>query len=140
MKIAMRKTLGGKLEPVGDAGAGVLARIPHGDIVLVDVHRPRNVAHFRKYWALVSLIYGNQTRYRSPEELNDALKVHCGHCMVMQLRDGTEVRVPKSISFSAMTQDEFEIFYARVIDVVCQEIVPGLKREDLARELLEFAA
>ena len=56
----------------------------------------------------------------------------------MTLRDGTEVRIPKSIAFHAMDQAEFEAFYERVIDVVVSEIIPGLSREDLKRELSEF--
>ena len=134
----MRKRLGGSLEPVDDIGRESLAKIAAGDLVRADVKRPRNLAHHRKYWALISMIYANQTRYRSPEELNDAIKVHVGHCTLMTLRDGTEVRIPKSIAFHAMDQAEFEAFYERVIDVVVSEIIPGLSREDLKRELSEF--
>ena len=39
-----------------------------------------------------------------------------------------------------MSQDEFDKFYERVIDIVVSDIIPGLSREDLKRELQEFAA
>lgn len=138
--VLLRKTLGAKLEPVDDAGRDALSRIAAGNVVRAEITRPRNLAHHRKYWALISLIYQNQTRYQSPEELNDAIKVHVGHASVMVLRDGTEVRVPKSIAFHAMNQDEFDSFYSRVIDCVVSEIIPGLNRGDLERELMEFAS
>lgn len=138
--ILMRKGLAGKLEPIDETGRDSLARIAHDTILSVEVKRPRNIQHFRKFWALVSLIYANQTRYRSPEELVDAIKVLAGHCFPVRLRNGTEVRIPKSIAFHAMSQDEFEKFYDRVVDIVVTEIIPGLNREDLKRELMEFAA
>lgn len=138
--LLMRKMIGGRLEPIDDAGKDTLSKIGIGAVVSVEVKRPRNLQHFRKFWALASLIYENQTRYRSPEELVDAIKVHIGHCVPMRLANGTEVRVPKSIAFHSMNQDEFDKFYERVIDVVVTEIIPGLSREDLRAELEAFAA
>lgn len=138
--LLLRKRMGGTLEPIDDTGRDMLAKIAAGDIVRADVHRPRNVLHHRKWWALVSLIYANQSRYGSPEELDDAIKVSIGHCTAMRLKNGTEVRIPKSIAFHAMDQSEFEQFYDRAIKLVCEEIIPRLDEGDLRRELMDLAA
>lgn len=136
----MRKMIGNRLEPVDDAGKDVLAKVKLGSVVMVEYKRPRNVAHHRKFWALISLIYQNQTRYKSPEDLCDAIKVYVGHSKVLRMTDGREVHTPLSIAFHAMDQASFDGFYDKVVDVVCAEIIPGLDREDLRRELMEFAA
>ena len=96
--LLMRKMIGGRLEPVDDAGKDTLSKIGIGTVVSVEVKRPRNIQHFRKFWALASLIYQNQTRYRSPEELVDAIKVMAGHCFPVRLKNGLDVRIPKSIA------------------------------------------
>lgn len=138
--ILMRKGLAGRLEPVDDAGRDFLAKIAAGSVVSAEVKRPRNIGHHRKFFALVNMIWQNQTRYKSPDELLDAIKVHIGHATAMTLRDGTEVRVPKSISFASMDQAAFDAFWDRVVQVVCAEIIPGLNRDDLERELLDLVA
>ena len=138
--VLLRKRMSGVLEPVDDAGQDALRKIAVGDVVRAEIKRPRNLAHHKKWWSLVSLIYQNQTHYQSPEELDDAIKVYIGHCSVMVLKDGTEVRVPKSIAFSAMDQTAFEEFYERALNMICEKIIPRLNQEDLKRELLEYAA
>ena len=140
MKLLCRKTLAGQLAPIDDAGREAIGRLSMEDIVSVEFRRPRNIGHHRKFFALVNLIYMNQTRYRSPDELLDAIKVLAGHSFPVRLRNGTEVRVPKSIAFHNMDQVEFDAFWDRVVTVVCEQIIPNLNREDLERELLDLVA
>ena len=138
--LLVAKTIGGRLAPIDDAGREAIDKLRVGDIVRVEMKRPRNVDHHRKLFALLELILRNQTRYASMDALLDAIKVFVGHCTVMKLRDGREVYVPKSISFSAMDQTEFDQFFDRVVKVVTEQIIPGLDRKDLERELLDLCA
>jgi hypothetical protein len=135
----LRKRPDGALEPTDDLGRQVVGRISAGAVVRAEVKRPRNIGHHRKLWALVTLIYENQTRYRTPEDLLGVLKVAAGHYTTVATADG-EIRVPNSVSFSAMDQTEFERFWDRVVTVVCEQIVPGMDREDLERELMGMVA
>ena len=41
---------------------------------------------------------------------------------------GEIIQIPKSISFEAMGQEEFETFYSNAIDAVLQHILPQLDR------------
>lgn len=134
--VLMRRTLAGKLEPVDEVGREAMEHVK--GVVSVEIKKPRNLGHHRKLFALLSLILPNQTRYATTEELLCAIKVYAGLCVPVQLGDGTMVRVPKSISFASMDQTEFEAFWDRVVKVVCERIIPGLKRADLERELLEI--
>lgn len=140
MKILCRKTLSGHLCPIDDAGRMAVWRLPAGETVAVEFKRPRNLGHHKKFWALVSLIYQNQTHYNSPEALCDVIKVLAGYCVVTRGKGGREIHIPKSISFAAMDQTEFDQFWDRVVTVVCEQIIPGLSRKDLETELLDLVA
>lgn len=128
----------GALRPVDAQGEEVLRGIKNGAIVKATIKRPRNVRHHRLYWGLVSILFDNQSRYSTPEELSDVIKVATGHCTVIQTGDGKEIRIPKSISFAKMDQDAFRQFFDRVVDLAVTRIIPGLSRDDLRREVLEM--
>lgn len=136
--LLVHKTLGGNLAPVDAAGREALAHIGQDELLAITFRRPRNIGHHRKFFALLSLIYENQTRYQSIEELLDVVKVLTGHCNVVTMRDGKEVFVPKSIAFASMDQSAFEAFWEKVVKVVCEKILPGITKADLEREMLEF--
>ena len=138
--LLMHKTMGGSLAPVDDAGRATVAKLGKGEIVAITMRRPRNIGHHRKLFALLSLIHENQSRYPTVEDLLDAIKVHIGHCTTLKLKDGREVYVPKSISFANMDQSAFEQFWDRIVDVVTTQIIPGLSRVDLERELMDLVA
>lgn len=135
--ILMRKAFGA-LRPVDDQGEEVLRGIPNDAIVKVAVKRARNPRHHRLYWALLSLLYENQSRYATVEELSDAIKCAVGHCTVIAGTDGREIRIPKSISFAKMDQDEFRRFFDRVVDLAVTRILPGIDEADLRREIEEM--
>lgn len=138
--LLMHKTLGGSLQPIDDQGRAVIAKLGRGEVVAMTMRRPRNVGHHRKLFALLSLIHENQSRYPTVEDLLDAIKIYIGHCTTITLRDGRTGYVPKSISFAQMDQAGFETFWDRIVTVVCEQIIPGLQRADLERELVDLVA
>ena len=121
----------------------MLSKIGAGEIVKAEIKRPRNVRFHRKLFAMLTIILNNQDHYRSVEDLLDVAKLRIGHVRVIQTKQG-EVRIPASISFSALDDHEFGKIYNRICDWVCEEVLPGLRRADLdeevANELMEFAA
>jgi hypothetical protein len=133
-----RKTLGSSLSPLYDAARDALRPVPVGAVIMVTWKRPRNLKHHNKFFALLDLIFRNQSLYATLDDLRDAITVYVGHAEVMILRDGREVHRPKSIAFHKMDQDQFDQFYAAVIQVVAEKILPGVDQKDLERELLDF--
>ena len=133
----------GALRPVDEAGEAVLRHIGQGEIVGVEVKRPRNVKHHRMFFAMLSIVLQNQDYYKSLEDLLDVCKLRIGHCRTLLTRDG-EVKIPSSISFAQLDQDGFNDFYNRACAWVVTEVIPGLKRGDLDAEveaaLLAFGA
>lgn len=141
--LLMRKMIGGRLEPIDDAGKDTLAKIGIGTVVSVEVKRPRNVHFHRKFFAMLNLILQNQEHYQSTDDLLDVCKLRIGHVRVIQTKNG-EVRLPKSISFAAMDEAAFSEFYDRAVNWMIAEVIPGLARADLdhevAEQLMAFAA
>jgi len=135
-EILMRKMLGA-FRPVDEAGEDALKAIPNGEIVKVKWSRPRNLKHHRLYWALMSILWQNQSRYATIEELSDVVKCWTGHCTVIQ-GNGREIRIPKSISFAKMDQTEFSQYWDRVVEFAVTRIIPGLDRDDLIREVMSM--
>lgn len=135
--VLMRRTLAGHLAPIDDLGREALSRIGQ-EPVLVTVKKSRNLGHHRKFFALLTLIYANQSRYHSVDELLDAMKVYLGHSQLIVLSDGREVHIPKSIAFHRMDQLEFNAFWDRAVTLVCEKILPGVNRNDLEREILDL--
>lgn len=138
MKSVFRKNLS-SLVPADEQALDMLAKIKHGDMVFVEVKRGRNVAHHRLFFAMLNLVFVNQWHYRSVDELLAAFKLAIGHVDVVRTRRG-DIYIPRSISFASMDQSEFDMFYQRAIDFMINDVIPGLDRADLERELMEFAA
>lgn len=134
MKFLCRKQLG-TLRPVDDAGEQVLSGIAHGDLVMVEVKKPRNVQHHRLYWALVTTVFNNQERYPTAEDLHEAIKISVGLRTTIELPNGEVGFIPGSIAFHKMDQLAFNEFYDRVCDAVAKHFLPGVTSEELKREV-----
>lgn len=135
VRILVAKNLG-KLQPIDEAGEAVLKKLGQGEIVSVELIRPRNVQHHRKFFALLQIILENQDFYKSIDDLLDVCKLRIGHVRTVQTKDGT-VSIPESISFAAMDQDAFNAFYDRACNWVITEVIPGLAKKDLDAEVEE---
>ena len=124
------------LRPVGEEAEAGLSKIPAGDVVMVEIKRPRNMGHHRKWHALLDLVFDNQERYPNKEALSAAIKCGVGHCDVYPMANGEGmVMVPKSTAFTAMEQGDFEAFYDRAVNLIISKIIPGLTRESLLDEV-----
>ena len=136
----MRRTSAGYLAPDDDRAMRALVRIPRDSVVRVEVKAGRSVPMMRKFWAMIHKVHENQTAYATPELLEKALCVYLGHYDVLYMRDGTEVRVPRSIAFDKLSQAEFNELYDRALRLVQEHIIPGLPEGALRAELEAFAA
>mgnify|MGYP001616039350 FL=1 len=137
MKIICRKDLG-SLIPVDEAGEEALRQIKNGDLIHIEVKRTRNINHHRKYWAMVHLVFANQSRYETPQLLHSALKISSGHYDMLTMPNGHVYKIPKSTSFEKMDQIEFSQYYDRVCDLVAKYFLPGVDVESLKSEIEEI--
>ena len=109
-----------------------------GDIIRAEIKRPRHPGHHRKYWAMLKIVHEGtavQDLYPTTDKLHQAIKGALGYYSEVRLPDGKVFQVVDSIAFESMAQDEFEVFYDKAVDLIVQQVVPNLDREDLAREV-----
>ena len=134
--ILCRRTVSG-LSADDDAATCVLRKIKVGDVVRVEVRRPRNLSAHRRFFALVNLVYTNSEKFPSPDVARRVLTCRAGHALPYIIESTGEVLlIPESISFANMDQDEFDAFWQRVVKVVCEEILPGVTEADIEAEIL----
>ena len=107
MRIQLVKS-GHTLAPVGDDSLNALSKIPQGELVTVELTRPRNPRWHNMYWHLCGLLLDNSDgQYGSTKAaVSSFLKIAVSHV--------TDDGEPRSISCESMEQTEFEAFYASV--------------------------
>jgi hypothetical protein len=107
--------------------------IKNGKDVILRVFKPRNVQHHRKLFAVLNCVVENSEKYNDVEELLIIVKLAVGYATVVQGMDGEMYRVPRSISFSSMPQDEFDRFFPRAVYVLSK--LSGITEEVLLKEV-----
>lgn len=135
--ILLQRSLSG-LSPIDEIGQEALRSIAIGDLIRVRMTKLRNPQHHRLFFALVNKVYENQDHYHNVEHFLTALKVALGHCDTVICKNGNTAYIPKSISFARMDQIEFDQFFNKAVDLICRDFLPGVKSDDLRREVLEM--
>lgn len=135
-RFVARKHLG-SLRPVDDAGEEALSKIAQGDLVMVEVKRPRNIKFHRMYWALVTIVWQQLDEYRYPtaDDLHAAIKIAAGLRTRIVLPDGTIGFIPGSIAFHKMDATEFAAFFDRVCNLIAKHFLPGVTDAELRAEV-----
>ena len=115
-----------------------------GDIVKFTAKKPRNGKHHRLMFALIDMVFDNMPeqyadQFPNKEILLDELKIQAGHCTFRKTLGGRPVVQSKSIAFDSMGQEEFNIFYTNVIEVICKYFLPGVTSEEVKDEILQAA-
>lgn len=111
------RRIGNALAPDGSDCASVLAKVPFGKLMRIEIKQPRNGNFHRLYWALCARI-GDAVGVDS-ENISDLLKIETGHCTIVKSKTYGELRLPRSISYAAMDNAAFSIFFERCVQVIC---------------------
>lgn len=136
--IAFRiRRAGNRLEPTEPEGFELLRQLPESGVFLCTVRRPRSGPHNRKYWALCGLVASNHNELITKDMVSQVLKLETGHCDVVKVGDH-HCKVPRSISFSAMDQTDFNDFYESALTVVVEKLLPGISRRAVEDEVLRM--
>lgn len=135
----MERTVHG-LKAIDDHGVSVLRKLKVGEVIQCELNKPRNLAHHRKFWALLNVVWQASGDWSSPYGVLIELKVRLGHVQEVLIRDtGEVVHVPKSISFASMDQTEFDSFYERALNELCK-MAGGIEPAELRDAVLEELA
>ena len=127
------------LMPSDSQTGQMLKRFGRGTVISTSQpRRPRNEKHHRKFFALLGLVWEGtnlQDRFPVRENLLDALKHELGYVETFATIKGEILLKPKSIAFESMPQDQFEEFYDAAVEIIVTQLVPGLNRRDLERQV-----
>lgn len=125
----------GGLAPFDSETEEVIKKWRNGSFILVDAKEPRNYEHHKKFFALLDLVYKNTDDFKTFDNLLSYMKIQTGWADIIEA-NGIAFRVPKSIAFGSMSQDDFNLFYNNAVDE-CLKLIP-MDKEDLAREIALF--
>ena len=130
----------GSLRPTDEAGEAALRGMANGEIVSIEIKRPRNVKHHRMFWALMTIVWQNvdAERYPTVEDLCAAIKIAAGLRTRIELPNGEVGFIPGSIAFHKMDQAAFGEFYERVCDLIAKHFLPGVTSDELKMEVSQM--
>lgn len=110
-----------------------LAKVKHGEMLELDIKRPRNGALHRKWWALANYLSEHHSQLPTAEHASKYLLIRLGYCTVAK-----DIPIADSISFAKMDDDTFNALYSKACDLLC-EIIQHVTDENVQQVLAEFA-
>lgn len=147
-EIVVIKTQGGYLIPADDASREVVAKWKLGQGVRVEAVKIRNYKFHKKFFAMLDIgfdafdspeqeykglpVVKNRKRFRK-----DCIIAAGFYDLVVDLNGAAHAEA-KSISFASMDNDEFELVYSAVADVLLQKVLRNYTRDDLDRVVDEI--
>lgn len=117
----------GHLIPEMGVDAELLERLSGTDRIKVTLHTGRSPSRLRWYWAFLGRVIKATECAPTPEALHDVIKLHTGLVTPVMVK-GFTVAVPKSVSFSTMSEEEFSGFLDTAVKWVAQTY--GITPED----------
>ena len=137
MKINVIKKLG-VLKPVDELDQKELFNLKDGQIYSCEIKKPRNIGYHRKFFAMLNLCFDNQDVFNSLENFRKEMLKASGYFNSYVNHKNITVYEAKSISFSNMSQDEFQEVYEAVFMTILT-VFKWTESEDQFRvELNEF--
>lgn len=126
---------GSKLEPCSLVDEEALQEFPAEKDLSVTISRTRSTKQHRFFWAILNKICENHAEYRRAEQLLLWLKIRLGYVEEVRFHNDKVWWVAQSISFNAMDQEEFRKFFHAALDVIVEEVIPGLNTSELIVEV-----
>lgn len=125
-----------------------------GDYIIVSFHKPRNVQHHRKFFALINVVFPHQETWATIDTFREALLVAAGYSEpveamvdIEKINENGEIIVTgkvkgiyhkaKSINFATLDQAAFEQVYNACVRVILTRILPVSEKE-LEAQVLEI--
>lgn len=145
MKILFTKSPGGVLVPASDIEAGKMEKFKTGESYEVEIKRSRNPAFLRKAFALFNFCFehwqGEQSFLDEAAQFDKFRKdLTClagyRHTLV-NIRGEARVEA-MSLSFGAMSEDEFEQCYSAIVNAAIRNIFNGSQDAEIESRLMSF--
>lgn len=149
MKVDMIKQAGGVFVPASDEAADYLNKFKTGEMYPVELKLPRNHSFHRKvfaffefvfqYWSANKTHWENMSEPKQKDSFRKELIKLAGFTEVAYSIDGQSFTVEaKSISYGAMSQQEFEELYNALINAAMRHVFNGVDDEKIYNRLVSF--
>ncbi|MFK5981426.1 MAG: DUF1367 family protein [Flavobacteriaceae bacterium] len=136
MRLALVKQLDNSFKSAYDSDYDYIKKLKVGEIYFFEVKRERNIKFHRKFFALIRMIYQNQTHYDFEDELREDLLISAGIYTTHISFWGEETKKAKSLKFSNMNQDEFDDMYNSVLDEIVKHFNFG--KQDIINNVEQY--
>ena len=123
------------LVPVTPHDWELLADIPMGREFGATLSMQRSLRANRFYWSILGVVVSNHPFYKTSEALHLWIKTRLGYVEEILFHDGEIITRVKSTAFDKMDAHEWRPFMEASLDVLITEVLPGIRRADLIREV-----
>lgn len=143
MKILVQRKLSG-LAPAYPSDADEIAKLKYDETYEVTIKQPRNIRFHKKFFALLNLTLvnlpegftlttpdGQELPIKTVDDILWHVKMQTGHWETKYTLGGKVIYEPKSISFAAMDDTEFNDFYQKAVDVILKYFLPHTEQSEL---------
>jgi hypothetical protein len=105
--------------------------------VLCKWYSPRNLQAMRFLWGLVWKTWQNTDIWLDHHKAMEDFKARI-HFTKMLWNPQAKKTKPAIRSLTRINNEELRLVTERIMDVICQEIIPGIEKDDLRREVEEM--
>jgi len=106
--------------------------------VMVSVRSEKNLQALKFLWGLVHKTADNCDLFLDKDDAMEKLKLRVNYSKPVYNPKTREMELrPKSLK--RISSEQLRVLTDRILDLVCTEIIPGMKQNDLRREVEEMA-
>lgn len=127
---------GRALYPADGLAEAELHALPHAKRLKAVVTQPRSIPQNNLYFGALALVADNCDFTK--EQLHMLVKFRLGYSQNVQLKDGSVCTLHGSVAFDKMGGPEFNAFLDKAEDFLCNEVCPGLGKEELREQVREM--
>lgn len=141
MAVVFLRKLDNTFAPADEASAEIMEGFKANGVYKAQLTQPRNSLFHRKFFSLLKLAYDNYEQpgvyhndklvFRSFDRFREDVTISCGHWELELNKRNNVVQRAKSISFSKMQQDEFEVLFNSAITVIMAEYLTYYSEDDM---------
>lgn len=123
-----------------EESAKALEAIKDGKEVLISFRTPRNIRHHKLFFAILKFLQYHSALFENVpiDKIKDAVKLATGLAdTFIEAETGRAYYVLRSISFAAMSQHDFRVFFDEAVKVIANRWMPAGTTPEAVRKELE---
>ncbi len=122
--------------PVGEESLEALHAQKDGKEFIAETRGARNLPQLRMFWALCQILAENDPKSPTKDVAKQNILWALHHVDIWVDRSGISHLETKSISFESMTQEEFNPFFQKAIELISQWL--GSAPEEIRKRVAEI--